>query len=188
MNDAELVHRARKGEEAAFLLLYERYSKGIYKYAVRLLGSHVAAEDVTHDCFVSMIANLDRYDPARASLRTYLYAAAHNLARRHLRDPDNDASAEIPMELSAQTDPLGLLLGKERCDVVNSAVGRLPTRQREVLVLAVYEELPVAEVAVIVGDELGSVKARLHRARANLKRTLAPYLNGHSDQTSEEDS
>jgi RNA polymerase sigma-70 factor (ECF subfamily) len=184
MNDAELIRRAKKGEEAAFLLFYERYRKGIYSYAFRLLGSPATAEDVMHDCFASILGNFDRFDPGRASLRTYLYAAAHNLARKHLRDPDNDASEELPMDLSAPSGPLDQLLGKELCDVVKSAVDSLPTRQKEVLVLAEYEELPLAEVAAIVGADLGSVKARLHRARANLKSALAPYLNGNSNQPS----
>ncbi|MBZ5500527.1 MAG: sigma-70 family RNA polymerase sigma factor [Acidobacteriia bacterium] len=187
MNDAELIRRAKAGEEAAFLLLYERYRKGIYSYTLRLLGSHAAAEDVMHDCFASLIGNFSRFDPGRASLRTYLYAAAHNLARKHLREPDNDATEELPMDLAAPAGPLDQLLGKELCDVVKYAVGSLPTRQREVLVLAEYEELPLAEVAAIVGADLGSVKARLHRARTNLRRLLAPYFNGNSDpQTVEE--
>jgi RNA polymerase sigma-70 factor (ECF subfamily) len=188
MNDAELIRRAKEGEEAAFLLLYERYRKGIYSYACRLLGSHAAAEDIMHDCFASILGNWGRFEPGRASLRTYLYAAAHNLARKHLRDSDNDASEELPGDLSAPTGPLDQLLDKELCDVVKSAVDSLPTRQREVLVLAEYEELPLAEVAAIVGADLGSVKARLHRARANLKSALAPYLNENSDQPSEEES
>lgn len=188
MNDAELIRRARKGEEAAFLLLYERYRNGIYSYAFRLLGSAATAEDIMHDCFASVIGNFHRFDPARASLRTYLFAAAHNLARKHLRDPDNDASDELPMDLSAQGGPLDQLLGRELCEVVQSAVDGLPARQREVLVLAEYEELPLAEVAAIVGADLGSVKARLHRARANLRIALAPYLNGNSDQAPVEET
>ena len=181
MDDAELIRRAREGEETAFLLLYERYRKGIYGFALRLLGSHATAEDVTHDCFASMIGNFHRFDPRRATLRTYLYAAAHNLARKHLRDPDNDAPEELPTDLTASTGPLDQLLGKELCDVVRTAIASLPARQREALVLSEYEELPLAEVAAIVGADLGMVKARLHRARANLRRALAPYLTGNPD-------
>lgn len=184
MNDAELIRRARVGEETAFLLVYERYRKGIYSYALRLLGSAAAAEDVMHDCFASIIGNFNRFDPGRASLRTYLYAAAHNLVRKYLRDPDNDESEELPTELPAPSGPLDQLLGKELRDVVKSAVDSLPARQREVLVLAEFEELPLAEIAAIVGADLGSVKARLHRARTNLKSALAPYLNGNSGQPS----
>lgn len=187
MNDMDLIRRARRGEEAAFLLLYERFRKGIFNFAYRLLGSQAAAEDVMHDCFASVIANFRRFDPGRASLRTYLYAAARNLACKHLRDPDNDASEELPEDLEASAGPLDLLLDRELCDVVRTAIGALPPLQREVLVLSEYEELPLAEIATVVSADVGTVKARLHRARVNLRSMLAPYLNGKPDaQTMEE--
>lgn len=181
MNDAELIRRARGGEQAAFLLLYERFRKGVFGFAYRLLGSQAAAEDVMHDCFASMIANFHRFDPRRASLRTYLYAAARNLACMHLRDPDNQAFGEVPEDLESTAGPLELLLDRELCDVVRSAIGALPPLQREVLVLCEYEDLPLAEIATVVDADVGTVKARLHRARANLRKMLAPYLNGKPD-------
>ena len=186
MNEAELVRRAQRGDETAFLLLYERYRKGIFSFAHRLLASRPAAEDVTHDCFASMIGNFHRFDPGRASLKTYLYAAAHNLARKYLRDPDNEAACEVPENIEAGVSPLGRVLEAELCDIVRSAIERLPPLQREALVLAEYEGLPLAEIATIVAADLGSVKARLHRARTNLRRMLAPYLNGHDKATPEE--
>ncbi len=188
MNDLELVRRARDGEQAAFLLLYERFRKGIFGFVYRLLGSQAAAEDVTHDCFASVMANFHRFDPERASLRTYLYGAARNLARKHLRDPDNEAIVEVSEALEAGAGPLDLLLGSELCDMVRTAIGRLPPLQREVLLLCEYEELPLAEIATVVNADVGTVKARLHRARSSLRRMLAPYLNGKPDPQSMEDA
>jgi len=187
MTEAELVRRAQGGDAAAFLLLYERYRKGIFSFAHRLLGSLTAAEDVTHDCFASVIGNFQRFNPDRASLKTYLYAVARNLARKHLRDPDNEASEEIPEDLATPVGPLDQLLDRELCDAVRSAIERLPPLQREVLVLCEYEDLPLAEIATIVEADLGSVKARLHRARTNLRRILAPYLDGVPDSHLVED-
>ena len=177
MTEAELVCRAQNGDAAAFLLLYERYRKGIFSFAHRLLGSQPAAEDVAHDCFAAILGNFHRFNPGRASLKTYLYATARNLARKHLRDPDNEASEEIPEDLATEVGPLNRLLDRELCDVVRSAIARLPPLQREVLVLCEYEDLSLAEIATIVTADLGTVKARLHRARINLRRILAPYLN-----------
>jgi RNA polymerase sigma-70 factor (ECF subfamily) len=186
MNEAELVRRARRGEEAAFLLLYERFRKGVFGFAYRLLGSQAAAEDIMHDCFASVIANLHRFDSQRASLRTYLYAAARNLARKHLRDPDNASPAEVPEDLETESGPLDDLLGSELRDVVRTAIGRLPPLQREVVLLCEYEELTLAEIAAVVNAEVGTVKTRLHRARSNLRRMLGPYLNGADAQSSED--
>ncbi len=178
MTEAELVSRARRGDAAAFLLIYERYRRGIFHFAQRLLGSQPTAEDVTHDSFTSLIGNFQQFDPSRASLKTYLYAATRNLARKHLRDPDNVASEEIPEDFATRIGPLDRLLDRELSEVVRGAIERLPPLQREVLVLCEYEDLTLAEIAVIVEADLGTVKARLHRARMNLRRLLAPYLNG----------
>jgi RNA polymerase sigma-70 factor (ECF subfamily) len=178
MTDAELVRQAQRGEATAFLLLYERHRKGIFHFVHRLLGSQSAAEDVTHDCFASLIGNFRRFDGSRASVKTYLYATARNLARKHLRDPDNEAMDEFPEDLATQVGPFEQLLVSEIRDAVRSAIERLPALQREVIVLCEYEDLPLAEIATIVEADLGTVKARLHRARTNLRRILAPYLKG----------
>src|SRR5207247_9319899 len=74
--------KAAHGETAAFQVLYERYRDPIFRFAYRLLGSVEAAEDVTHDCFLSLIKEPGRFDSSRASLRTYIYAAARNLAAK----------------------------------------------------------------------------------------------------------
>jgi RNA polymerase sigma-70 factor (ECF subfamily) len=178
MNDAELIRQARRGDTAAFLLFYERYRKGIFNFALRLLGSKCAAEDVVHDCFASLIGNFRRFDPRRAALKTYLYATARNIARRHLRDPDNDTVDEFPADLAIPAGPFERLLDSELSAAVRGAIGRLPPLQREAVVLYEYEDLPLAEIAVIVGADQGTVKARLHRARANLRIMLSPYLRG----------
>ena len=70
------------GDTAAFQILYERYRDPIFRFTFRLLGSVEAAEDDTHDCFLSLMKAPGRFDSTRASLRTYIYAAARNLATK----------------------------------------------------------------------------------------------------------
>ena len=80
MTDERLLNRASRGDEAAFLLLYERHRDAVFRFAYRLLGSVGSAEDVTHDCFLSLLKQPGKFDASRASLRTYLLAAARNLS------------------------------------------------------------------------------------------------------------
>ena len=179
--DEALLARAAQGEEAAFLALYERYRERIYRFAYRLLGSAALAEDVTHDCFLGLLKRPAAFDPARASLRTYLYAAARNLAFKQFRRPRVEVALD---ELGAEQrategqQPLRQLLAAELSEAVRRAVVCLPPLQREALVLFEYEELSLAEIALVVGADVGAVKARLARARENLRRQLAPYLAG----------
>ena len=181
MIDEELLERASRGDEAAFLLLYERHRDGVFRFAYRLLGSIGSAEDVTHDCFLSLIKQPHKFDPTRASLRTYLYAAARNLAMKQFRQLGADLSVDdLPEEpcLPDAQEPLRQLLDEELSREVRKAVDSLPPLQREALVLFEYEELSLIEVAAIVGADVGTVKARLHRARQRLRRLLAPYFKG----------
>ena len=179
--DEALLARACQGEEAAFLALYERYREPIYRFAYRLLGAAALAEDVTHDCFLSLLRRPEAFDPARASLRTYLYAAVRNLALKQFRRPRlevtlDDLNNEPPAAEAQQ--PLRQLLAAELSEAVRRAIDRLPQLQREALILFEYEELSLAEIASVVEADVGAVKARLARARENLRRELAPYLAG----------
>lgn len=186
--DEDLLRRARAGEEDAFLSIYTRHRVAMYRFACRLLKSESAAEDVTHDCFLSLFKNPERFDATRgASLRTYLFAAVHNLAMKQFRragqEPSLDeatlmdkATAQQEPRTADAHEPLSRLIEAELSATVRAAVEQLPALQREVLVLFEFEDLSLSEIAVVVDAEVNTVKSRLGRARAGLRRTLAPYL------------
>lgn len=181
MTDERLLESASRGDEAAFLVLYQRHRDAVFRFAYRLSGSVSVAEDVTHDCFLSLIRAPARFDASRtATLRTYLYAAARNLSLKHLRPSTSAVTLDELAEEPAGPEglqPLKQLLDEELSAEVRRAVESLPPLQREALILFEYEELSLAEVALVVGVETGVVKSRLHRARRNLRRLLAPYLS-----------
>ena len=183
--DERLLERARTGDEAAFLALYERHHAPAYRFALRLLGSRAAAEDAVHDCFLELITR-EGFDPARGSLRNYLFGAVRHCALRQFRRAGRECEIEEACSASgaggeatratAMSEPLESLLDAELSEAVRRSVARLPPLQREALVLFEYEELSLAEIAEVVGADVNAVKARLFRARARLRKTLAPYL------------
>ena len=177
--DERLLERAASGDAAAFQILYERYRDAIFRFTYRLLGSVEAAEDVTHDCFLSLIKAPGRFDPARASLRTYLYAAARNLAVKQFnyfsRAAAIDELAEEPAGWE-NDQPIRRVLDHEMAAQVEAAISRLPPLQREALVLFEYEDLSLAEIAAVVGADIGTVKSRLFRAREQLRQRLSRYF------------
>ena len=149
ITDEFLLNKAGEGDQAAFLELYERYREPIFRFAYRLLGSVEVAEDVTHDCFLSLIRKPENYRPERASLKTYLYAAARNLALKHFRSQGREAGLdEVTEELkdSPRRGPLRKLLDEELANLVRDAVFSLPPLQREALILFEYEGLSLNEV------------------------------------------
>ena len=178
--DEFLLQKAVNGDQAAFLELYDRFRQPIFRFAYRLVGSVEIAEDVTHDCFLSLIRKPENFRPERASLKTYLFAAARNLALKHFRDTGREAGldeiTEEPKD-SPRRGPLGRLLDEELATKVRDAILSLPPLQREALVLFEYEGLSLNEVAEIAGTDVGAIKARLYRGREGLRRILSPYLD-----------
>jgi RNA polymerase sigma-70 factor, ECF subfamily len=190
ITDERLLQQAASGDETAFQILYERYRDGIFRFAYRLIGSAEAAEDVTHDCFLSLIREPGRYDPERASLRTYLYAAARNLALKQFnyfsRATAFDELSEEPAS-SSSDGPMRQVLDSELSSQVEKAIAGLAPLQREALVLFEYEELSLAEIAAVVGTDVGTVKSRLFRARETMRQRLAGYFRVDAETAGIED-
>jgi len=155
---------------AEFQAAFDQHKDAVYRFAWRMSGSAAAAEDIAQDVFVGLLKYPGRFDPARGTLRAFLLGIARNLALKHWRkehrlEPlDDDAVVAAPLDLDR--GDVG--------DMVGRAVRALGPLQREVVILAEYEGLTLAEIARAVDTDVGTVKSRLHRARENLRRTLAP--------------
>ena len=178
--DELLLERAGAGESAAFLQVYERHRDAVFRFAYRLSGTVEAAEDITHDCFLSLIKKPQNFIPGRASLRTYLLSAARNLWLKQFRTLGRESAIDELTDdryIDVGRGPLRGLLDDELSLKVKEAVSNLPPMQREALILFEYEGLALSEIAEMVGTDVGAVKARLHRARQGLKGSLQGYLN-----------
>ncbi len=182
--DERLLESAGAGDAAAFQELYERHRNAVFRFAYRLSGSVENAEDLTHDCFLSLIKRVTSFEPGRASLRTYLLAATRNLWLKQLRTLGRESALDEFDEndfVAVSKAPLGRLLDREMSLKVAEAVASLPPLQREALVLFEYEGISLNEIASMVGSDVGAVKARLHRARERLRKALQPYLNSNRE-------
>jgi RNA polymerase sigma-70 factor, ECF subfamily len=164
--------------DAEFQAVFDEHKDAVYRFAWRMARSPSAADDVTQDTFVALLKYPDRFDPARGTLRAFLLGIARNLVRKHFRaegrfEPLDDDAAALEIAAAAPFD-----LGRgDVGEMVGRAVGALGTLQREVVILAEYEGLTLAEIARAVDADVGTVKSRLHRARERLRRMLAPLRN-----------
>ncbi|HEY4361088.1 MAG TPA: RNA polymerase sigma factor [Bryobacteraceae bacterium] len=158
---------------------YQGHKDVVYRFAYRMTGSGVAAEDLVQDCFMALWRKPEAYDPRRGALRAFLLGIVRNLALKRWR-------AERPHEpLDGEgfcSPPLDLV-GQQRADAVKQAVLLLPPLQREALILAEYEDLSLDEIVQATGAELAAVKSRLHRGRQNLRKILEPLLEGAAHGT-----
>lgn len=176
--DDELLRRLAAGDEGAFTLLFRRWQGPIYRFGLRMSGSPAVAEDVTQEVFMALITGAGRYDPARGSLPSYLFGVARNQALRRIEKerayvplPDDDPD-DAPR---ASGDVIEDLARSERVARVREAVLSLPPHYREVVVLCDLQLLGYQETADALGCAAGTVRSRLHRARALLLAKLADH-------------
>src|SRR6185295_14215753 len=108
------------------------------------------------------------FDPARTAIRTYLFGAVRNQSLNRLRRREQGLESESTDHRTPENEALC----RELADAVTAAIAGLPESQREVVLLAHYEQLSLAEIAEITESEVTAVKSRLQRARATLRETL----------------
>jgi RNA polymerase sigma-70 factor (ECF subfamily) len=181
LSDSELLRMMLAGDEEAFALLYRRRQGGIYRFALQMSGSKSIAEDVTQEVFLFLIREGHVFDPTKGALTAFLLGVARNHVLRRLRvehllaplgeDSDDDATLLQP---STHMCPLEDLTRAETIESVRKAVLSLPAKYREVVVLCELQDVSYGETAEILGCAIGTVRSRLHRARALLLAKLRP--------------
>jgi len=185
--DGELLRSMLAGDEEALATLYRRRQGSIYRFALQMSGSPALAEDVTQEVFMVLMREGTSYDSARGPLNWFLFGIARNLVRQRLgreqfyaslTDDGNEQSS--PAELQAVSDPLAELSRSETIETVRKAVLSLPPRYREVVVLCELQEMSYAEAAAVMECAIGTVRSRLHRARALLIEKMRPAREENS--------
>lgn len=145
-------------------------------------GSRDVAEEVTQEVFLAMLTGAHQYAPDRGSLEGFLIGIARNQVRRHIRalntlaapasEPAKPASEDWLQELTREQDLIGL----------RTAILALPPTYREVVVLCDLEGIAYADAAQQIGCAVGTVRSRLHRARAILQSKLAGKRVGRHEK------
>jgi RNA polymerase sigma-70 factor (ECF subfamily) len=179
----ELVTRVRRGDDEAFRLIFDRYSRPVLSFIYDMVGDRALAEDLAQETFVRAFRGLQTLRE-ETKLSTWLFAIAKNVAREQLRTRRRDASnVEIDGEESFELHdhartPAGQLLDKELNAVITAALSRLDEDKRLVFTLKVLQQRSYEEIAEITGFSVGKLKTDLHRARAEMRKRIGPYVGG----------
>ena len=172
--DDELMTSLIAGDIVALEVLYDRYSTLVFSVSLRVLYDRQLAEDVTQEVFLVLMRELERYDPARGPLGTYLYAIARNVSRHRLRKERRFVGLEFPIakEPRATDDPAHALMRSQTVARVRLFISGLSPRYREVLILCDLHGLSYEEASAVLNTRVGTVRSRLHRARKYLAERL----------------
>ena len=174
-SDPELVDRMAAGDREALAIIFRRHHGTVYRFSRQMLGSKEAAEDVTQDVFVALTRSAGRFNPAVASLSTYLYGIARNLVLQHYKRSRSRVEVNIDVihsegdaALTTAEDPAESLSRIQMAQQLRLAILRLPVHYREVVVLCELNGLSYEDAASVAGCPVGTIRSRLSRARQML--------------------
>ena len=177
-DEAELVDRARRGDEEAYAELVQRHADVAFRTAYLVCGSAADAEDAAQDAFIAAYRALPRFR-AGAPLRPWLLRIVANTARNRRRGEGRRAELDLRLAGSlrsggAAPSPERQVEAAEERAALLHAVRRLDGADREVIACRFFLQLSVAETAAVLGCAEGTVKSRLARALERLRRVMAP--------------
>jgi RNA polymerase sigma-70 factor (ECF subfamily) len=180
-SSADLVSRACRGDQEAFRLIFERYSRPVISFIYDQVSDRELAEELTQETFVRAYRSLKNLR-SETKLSTWLFGIAKNVSRESLRarvrqNQHVDLDDEKVLDLSDRGPvPVSQLLNKELNEVVQRALALLDEDKRTVFTLKVFHQCSYEEIAEITGFSIPKLKTDLHRARTEMRQRVGQYV------------
>lgn len=179
-DDDQFIARAAAGDREAFGRLYERYAVRVFRHAYFLTGESALAEDITAQTFLKALEAIPRFQSRGVPFIAWLLRITCNLVINHKKSQKNNGHAQLPETVKAE----GTYYSPERsCEVkvdgerVWREVRRLPSEQRQVIVMRFIDDLGYPDIARVLGKSVGAVRVIQFRALASLRHLLQDELN-----------
>jgi RNA polymerase sigma-70 factor (ECF subfamily) len=195
LDDAALAFRVSHGDAEALAAIYDRYSRAVYSFAMRMLADPGLAEELTQEVFLRVWRQGGQYQHSRGALLTWILSITHNMAidelRRQKRRPKLQDPGEDDLVLISVIDQhadveqlawLGALRG-----LVREALSEIPLAQREAIELAYFGGLTQREIADTLGEPLGTIKTRMRLGMLKLRERLGPLAEHIARQSGPND-
>ena len=188
--EAQLISRLRRRDEHAFMDLYDRFSRNVYRFLLHMSGSIPIAEELTQEVFVVILNALDnlkfdRFDEGKGNLEGYILGIARNLARKELSRSFRLISLEQVSEGLEQKPPVRSpkrdgqivddLIRHSELELLHAAILRLPLHYRETIALCSLQEKSYQDAARILQCSEGTVASRINRAKSLLAEMLTVH-------------
>ncbi|RKZ07184.1 hypothetical protein DRQ05_03525 [bacterium] len=181
--DKRIIEGCLAGKRGAFEELLEKYKSKVYSICIRMVRNPTDAEDIAQEVFVRVFSALDRYDPS-FPFSSWLYRITSNMCIDFIRKTkDRPVSIDKPLsgddgEYAFQLPSDGAgpdrnVQAREMISILEEALARLPERYRMIVILRHEEQLSYEEISESLGIPIGTVKARIHRARNMIKEFFA---------------
>lgn len=176
-----VVTRAKGGDEDAFHLIFNRYGRPVLSFINNHVRNRELAEELAQETFVRAYRNLNGLKD-EMKLSTWLFGIARNVVRESVRQTRKDerkVGLDEPESLKLESEfilPEMKMLDSELTETIYRALTRLDDDKRIVFSLKIFHEKSYEEISSITGHSIGKLKTDLHRARAEMRKMIAPYL------------
>jgi RNA polymerase sigma-70 factor (ECF subfamily) len=187
MDESEsLIARVRSGDAAAFRSIFEQHHRLVLRFLYGMVGEHGLAEELTQETFMRAYRNIHSLRD-EAMLSTWLCGIAKNAASNALRSRRREAiTVEIDGENTAELrsnklQPDAQLLNTELNGVIRDALSKLGEDKRLVFTLKVLQQKSYEEIALITNASIPKLKTDLHRAKAEMRRMIRPYMEASDE-------
>ncbi|MBA3336763.1 MAG: sigma-70 family RNA polymerase sigma factor [Chloroflexia bacterium] len=183
LGDSELIGRVAEGDARALEVLYERYSRVVYSFALRILGDQQLAEELLQEVFFRAWRQGSAFQASRGTFITWLLSITHNMAidevRKRRRRPQKAESEDSEAVLAGVADK-GQSVEDQVWVValrgtISGAMEQLPLAQRQVIELAYYQGLTQREIAENLSEPLGTIKTRMRLGMQKLRDFLEEH-------------
>jgi len=176
-SDAEVIEHSGTDPEM-FAVIFDRHADEIYRYAARRLGQD-AAPDVVSDVFLAAFRNRDRYRSDSADARPWLFGITTKVISQHIRAAGRRArmfaSVPLPRPAELRVDEISDRIAAQQLQPrMLGVLAELSAADRELVLLVAWAELSSEQVAEALAVPIGTVRSRLHRVRAKVRRSIGP--------------
>lgn len=173
--DFELVNKFVQGDETAFNMLANRYSKKIYWHARRMTGNHFNADEITQEVLIVLYQKLKQFQ-FKSSLYTYIYKITVTRSINFLRKEKIKSIFFIDDKYSSINSPkpdiIEGIINKEKIEKLTGMLQKLPLKQREVFILRHFDEMTYEEISEVTGKSVGGLKANYFHALNKITRMM----------------
>ena len=175
MTDLEIIQRVRRGEQACFTQIVEKYHKPLFKVAFRIVRDSSVAEDVAQEAFMKAYVKLNTFE-GRSQFKSWLYQIAINTAKNKLRKASRQAIPMSHIEVAVGAEAELVLVEEDISISIKDEIDLLPARQKTALILRVFEDMSFKEIARIMNCPYDTAKANYRHALLKLRRKFGESM------------
>lgn len=172
--EVSLIERCKNGDSTAFGPLIDLYKRQLYSYLLKICGEKMTAEDLFQETLVKVWRGFKRYNEQN-KFSSWLFSIAHNVGmdyHRKQKTRSNEMTTDDLPEQSNNVTPVDEFEAEELKSVINTAVDKLPVRQKRVFLLRQHGNMKFKEIANITGEPLNTVLAHMNYAVKKLRKVI----------------